>query len=103
NVAATMTWVFDLSPTISRLTTPVLILHRKRSQVADPAQVRLAASLIPGARLVTLDGDANVPYVDHEQFLDTLLNFLDPVKETQPANAASGVTTVLFTDLVGHT
>ncbi len=103
NVAATVSWVFDLSSILSSLGLPVLILHRKRSQAVDPIQVRAAASLIPGARLVTLDGDTGVPYWDYEQFIDTLYNFLGIAKEMQPTSAPSGAAVILFTDIVSST
>ena len=46
---------------LAALAMPVLILHRQRAQFRDSAQVRSVASLIPGARLVMLDGDAGAP------------------------------------------
>jgi class 3 adenylate cyclase len=107
--AAFMRGTFELSDILSRLTLPVLILHRKRSQVVAIAEIRMAASLVPGARLVTLDGDAGAPYWDFEQYIDTLRECLGVLSEglsaTQTGSAVSkgGLRTVLFTDLVGHT
>ena len=103
NVAATLSWVFDLSSILSSLGVPVLILHRKRSQAVSPTQIRSAASLIPGARLVTLDGDTSVPYWDYEQFSDTLYDFLGIEKEMQPTTMSSGAAVILFTDIVSST
>ncbi len=96
---------FDLSETLSRLTLPVLILHRKGSQVVSSSEIREAASLIPGARLVTLEGVAGVPYWDFEQYIDTLREFLgiEDSVETRTAALSSGSAVILFTDIVSST
>ncbi len=94
----------DLSDTLAGLKLPVLVLHRKGPQVVPFAEIRTAASLMPGARLVTLDGDAGVPYLDYKQFLPTLHDFLGIAsEEARPSAPAGGLRTVLFTDIVGHT
>jgi class 3 adenylate cyclase len=103
HMAATASWTYDLAPILPRLTMPVLILHRKHSQVADPAQVRSVAALTPGARLVTLDGDAGAPYWDYEQFIDIAYDFLGIEKETQAATLPSGTAVILFTDIADST
>jgi class 3 adenylate cyclase len=103
NVAAAVSWTYNLAPILPGLTMPVLILHRKHCQVVDPAQVRSVASLIPGARLVTLDGDAAAPYWDHEQFIDIVYDFLGIEKEAQAATLPSGTAVILFTDIADST
>jgi class 3 adenylate cyclase len=102
NVTAAFSWTHDLAPILPRLPMPVLILHRKGSKTADFAQVRLAASLIPGARLVTLDGDAGAVYWDHEQFTDTMSEFLG-IEVSAPATTPPGTAVILFTDIVNST
>ena len=103
NVAAAFSWTYDLTPILSNLTMPVLILHRKRSQILDMTQVRRVASLIPGARLVTLEGDAGAVYWDHEHFSDIVCDFLGIEKETHTAALPSGTAVILFTDIADST
>jgi class 3 adenylate cyclase len=103
NVATAFSWTFDLAPIFPLLTTPVLILHRKDSQIWDLTQVRAVASLIPGARLVTLDGDAGAVYWDHEQFIAVLYEFLGIEQETNVAVLPSGTAIILFTDIADST
>jgi class 3 adenylate cyclase len=94
---------YDLAPLLPKLAMPVLILHRKRSQLVAPARVGSVASLIPGARLVTLDGDAGVPYWDHEQFIDVVYDFLGIGTRAPAAAAPSGTAVILFVDIVDST
>lgn len=103
NVAAAFSWTHDLAPILPRLTMPVLILHRKRSQTTDPAQVRSMASLIPGARLVTLDGDAGAVYWDNEQLIGTVYEFLGIEHSAPAAPASSDTAVILFTDIADST
>ena len=104
NNAATIAWKYDFAPILPILTMPVLILHRKRSQIADPAQVRSVAATIPNARLVSLDGDADVSYWDHEQFVDIVYDFLGVTAEAEETRAPpSGTVIILFTDIADST
>jgi class 3 adenylate cyclase len=102
NVAEAFSWTWDLSGVLPGLTMPVLILHRTKSRVWDLKDVRSVASLIPGARLVTLDGDAGAVYWDHEQFIGTLYEFLG-IERRVAAPVPSGTAVVLFTDIVEST
>jgi len=79
-----------------------LIFHRKRTQLVTNDRVREVASLIPNARLVTLDGDAGAPYWDHEQFIDIVYEFLG-VPSTAKASAPSGMVVILFADIADST
>jgi pimeloyl-ACP methyl ester carboxylesterase len=101
--AATLAWTYDLAPILPRVEMPVLILHRQRAQTSDLAQVRSVASLIPGARLVTLDGDTTAPYWDHEQYIDIVYDFLGIERGTQTAALPSGMTAILFADIADST
>ena len=102
-LAATISWTYDLAPILPGLTMPVLILHRKRSQMADPSQVRSVASLVPGARLVILDGDTGTSYWDHEQFIDIVYDFLGIATGAPAAPTPSGTAVILFTDIADST
>jgi class 3 adenylate cyclase len=98
-------------PMLSQVAVPTLILHR----IADPvypisAGQKLAAG-IPGARFVTLEGQGHLFCLgDYGKILSSVDAFVGdraPAAERAPAAAAraqeSGVRTVLFTDIVGHT
>jgi class 3 adenylate cyclase len=87
---------------------PVLILHRKQSQVVANADVRAVASLIPGARLVTLDGDVGAPFWDYEQYIGVLREFLGMSNAVESAkgrhgDSSSGTAVIMFTDIVSST
>jgi class 3 adenylate cyclase len=101
--ATTIEWQFDMTPMLSRLSMPTLILHRKHSQVSDLAQARSVAELIPGARLVALDGDVGALYWDHEQVIETILEFLGVKSEVPTASTPSGTAIILFTDIADST
>jgi len=95
---------------------PTLVLHR----IADPAipfsaGQKLAAG-IPGARFVPLEGKGHLFCLgDYSNILTAVDKFLGDRATASPADAASrpalapqterrgGVSTVLFTDIVGHT
>jgi class 3 adenylate cyclase/pimeloyl-ACP methyl ester carboxylesterase len=61
------------------------------------------ASLIPGARLVTVPGAAVIPFFDQEEaYADAMIAFLDSVRNEE-AELDRMLATVLFTDIVGST
>ncbi len=61
------------------------------------------ASLIPGARLVTVPGAAVIPFFDQEEaYADAMIAFLDSVQHEE-AELDRMLATVLFTDIVGST
>ncbi len=95
----------DISELVPKVQAPCLVLHRKDSRLVPSSAVRALAARLPDARLVLLSGDASLPYVDAEQALKPIDEFLgtsvEPASET--AERGRSVATVLFTDLVGHT
>jgi pimeloyl-ACP methyl ester carboxylesterase/DNA-binding CsgD family transcriptional regulator len=52
----------DARDAFARLAAPTLVLHRRGDRAAPFARGRELAALIPGARLVALDGDAHPPW-----------------------------------------
>ncbi len=82
-----MSQQWDLSETLTRTTTPALILQRAKVKASNPEWSRDAARLLPNARLLQLEGDADHPIHDHLDYVDALNAFLDehaPAR-TQPA------------------
>jgi len=95
----------DISDLVPKVQAPCLVLNRKDSRVVPASAVRAFAAQLPNARLLLLSGDASVPYIDIEQALKPIDEFLGTSAEpaSEPAERGSAVATVLFTDLVGHT
>ncbi len=95
----------DISDLVPKVQAPCLVLHRKDSRLVPTSAVRAFAARLSDARLLLLSGDASVPYVDTEQALKPIDEFLGTSAEPagEPAERGDAVATILFTDLVGHT
>jgi class 3 adenylate cyclase len=64
---------------------------------------RYCASLIPGARLVTVPGAATIPFFDQEEaYADAMIAFIESVQHEEAALDRM-LATALFTDIVGST
>ncbi len=91
----------DVRALLSSVQCPTLVLHRTGDLDAQIDEGRYLAARIPGARFVELAGDDHVPFVEPDQVLDEVEEFLTGVR---PAPVSDRVlATVLFTDLVGST
>lgn len=71
--AQIMSQDWDLSPLLPEITTPT----RERVKSADPRQSREAARLLPRARLALLEGDADHPIHDYQQYVSSLDAFFE--------------------------
>jgi len=99
---------FDVTPVLSQVRSPTLILQRRQVAVLPGLEVAKGlASQISDARLALLEGAAGAPWVgDLEAVLAAIDEFLgegEPAPAGAEAPAASGVCTVLFTDVEGST
>jgi len=68
----------DVRDCLAQVTTPTLVLHASRDQIAPPSQGRYLASHIPGATFVQLDSDNHVLLEDEPawpQFQQAVLEF----------------------------
>lgn len=91
NIEAYFTFVanLDVRAEAARLRVPVLILHSRGDRMVPPALGRELAALIPGARLVELDGSNHIPVAGtpaFDQALSAIEGFLaelgaDPVRQ----------------------
>ncbi len=54
-------WALDLSNEVARITCPALVLHVREGQAVPYEEGRRVAALLAGARLVTLDGENQIP------------------------------------------
>jgi class 3 adenylate cyclase len=91
----------DVTPVLSSIHVPTLVVHRVDEGV-PVAAARFMAEHIPGAQLVELPGQ------DHAPFVGNIDEILDPIEEfltgARPHHAPDRVlATVLFTDIVGST
>jgi class 3 adenylate cyclase len=92
----------DVSNLMDQLTVPTLVLRHKASRMYTAEMSRDLAASIRDARLIEVDG---LWADDVEGFAARIVAFVcDPERSTTGrVEAQSGVRTVLFTDLVGHT
>lgn len=93
---------YDVTPHLSRIQSPTLVLHRRDDVAVSVEQGRDLAALIPDARLIVIDGEAHLPYWGEiAPLLDAISAFLG--RAADATNNGFRFQTVLFTDLVGHT
>jgi len=67
---------WDLTDLLPEITTPVLVLQRSRVGSVDPRLGRETARLLTNARLLMLEGDADHPIHDCQQYVEALDGFL---------------------------
>jgi hypothetical protein len=95
----------DVRDRLEDVACPTLILHRSDDPLYPVAIAQEMAQRIPGARFIQIEGNVCHPFIgDSQPILDALDAFFP--KEQAAAGdplSRSGVMTVLFTDLVGHT
>ena len=100
-------WQADVTPFLSQIRSPTLVLHRREVASVEMASAKAYASGIPGARLVLLEGDSVLPWVgDMEAALQAIDDFLGEGEEAPAVGeppAAGAFRTVLFTDVEGST
>jgi class 3 adenylate cyclase/pimeloyl-ACP methyl ester carboxylesterase len=96
----------DVRQYLPQVKAPTLVLHRRGDRNAPIAAGREAATLIPDACFVALEGDIGHPYFGDMSYIETVREFLDEGR-AQPSVAepstAGTVHTILFTDMEGST
>ncbi len=91
----------DVRGILSAIHVPTLVLHRTGDRDSRPEEGRYIAEWIPGARFVELEGEDHVPWIDSDQILDEVEEFLTGVRRGPDVRRV--LATVLFTDIVGST
>jgi pimeloyl-ACP methyl ester carboxylesterase len=91
----------DVRDVLASVQCPTLVLHRTGDRDASVDEGRYIAVRISGARFVELSGEDHVPFVDPDQILDEVEEFLTGVRPAPTSNRV--LVTILFTDLVGST
>jgi predicted ATPase/pimeloyl-ACP methyl ester carboxylesterase/DNA-binding winged helix-turn-helix (wHTH) protein len=93
----------DLLPTIR---VPTLVLHRRDDPDSRADEGRFIADRIPGARFIELDGVDHAPWIDSDQVLAPIEEFVGRVVADAPRRDDDGgraLATTLLTDIVGST
>jgi class 3 adenylate cyclase len=96
-----MNMEIDVRHVLPSVRVPTLIIHRTGDRVTHVEQARYLAAYIPGARLTELPGDDHLPYVNGDQIIDEVEEFLTGTRPE--ADIDRVLATVLFTDIVGST
>ena len=91
----------DFGELLPRVRTTSLVLVREElSALREPA-MRLTG-LLPDGRVHVVAGANSPPYPQHEPVVEATLNFMG-LRSDESSVVRTGVTTILFTDIVGHT
>jgi class 3 adenylate cyclase len=96
-----MAFEIDVRDVVPAVKAPTLIVHRVGDKVCSVENARWLARNIEGARYVELPGENHIPFIDGDDILDEIQEFLTGVRE--PATPDRMLATVLFTDIVGST
>ena len=73
----------DIREALATVQCPTLVVHRTGDLDAQVEEGRYLAEHIRGARFVELAGDDHVPFVDPDQILDEVQEFLTGVRPTR--------------------
>jgi class 3 adenylate cyclase len=91
----------DVRHVLPSVRVPTLVIHRTGDRICDIENGRYEAAHIPGARFVELPGQDHAPWVNGDDILAEIAEFLTGTRE--PGAPDRILATVLFTDLVGST
>jgi pimeloyl-ACP methyl ester carboxylesterase len=91
----------DVRPVLATIQAPTLVVHRTGDRDSRVEEGRYIADHIPGARFVEVPGEDHVPWIDSDQILDEVEEFLTGVRRGPDHDRV--LVTVLFTDIVGST
>jgi len=73
---------------------PTLVLTRRHSPISGVDEARMLANLIPGARLLILDGSSPAPFLeDPESVTAAILDFVQTAVEVRTPRAAAAALT----------
>jgi len=96
-----MAFEIDVRHVVPSVTAPALILHRVGDRICHVENARWLSRHLPNAKYVELPGDNHLAFVDSDDIVDEIREFLTGVRE--PAEPERVLATVLFTDIVGST
>jgi pimeloyl-ACP methyl ester carboxylesterase len=96
-----MNSLIDIREILPTIQVPTLVLHRTGDLDSTVDEGRYVGERIPGARFVELPGDDHVPWIDPDQVVDEIEEFVTGVRPAPELDRV--LATVLFTDLVEST
>jgi pimeloyl-ACP methyl ester carboxylesterase len=89
----------DVRHVLPTIRVPTLVLHRSADRDSRLEEGRYLADHIPGARFVELAGEDHIPWIDADQIVDEVEEFLTGVRRGPEPDRV--LATVLLTDIVG--
>jgi class 3 adenylate cyclase len=89
----------DVRHVLPTIRVPTLVLHRSGDRDSQLEEGRYIADHIPGARFVELAGEDHIPWIDADQIVDEVEEFLTGVRRGPEHDRV--LATVLLTDIVG--
>jgi pimeloyl-ACP methyl ester carboxylesterase len=89
----------DVRRVLPTIQVPTLVLHRSGDRDSRLEEGRYIADRIPDARFVELAGNDHIPWIDADQIVDEVEEFLTGVR--RGAESDRVLATVLLTDIVG--
>jgi class 3 adenylate cyclase len=96
-----MAFEIDVRHVVPAVNTPTLIVHRVDDKVCHVENARWLARHIKGSKYVELPGDTHLPWIDGDDIMEEVREFLTGVREPEKPDRV--LATVLFTDIVGST
>ena len=89
----------DVRSILPSIRLPTLVLHRQGDRDSRPEEGQYIADRIPDARFVELTREDHLPWIDADQILDEVEEFLTGVRHGPTPDRV--LATVLVTDIVG--
>jgi len=89
----------DVRHVLPMIRVPTLVMHRTGDLDSNVDEGRYIAERIPGARFLELAGVDHIPWVDPDQIVDEVEEFLTGVRRGPEPDRV--LATVVFTDIVG--
>jgi pimeloyl-ACP methyl ester carboxylesterase len=79
-----MFYRMDVRELATQIKAPTLVIHRVQDRTIPLEAGRDVAARIPGARMVTLEGQVHLPWFEGPSVLDAVLEFLSPDGTVEP-------------------
>jgi pimeloyl-ACP methyl ester carboxylesterase len=98
---ARMNQLIDVRAILSSIQAPTLVINKSGDPICPTDSARDLTARIPGARLVTLDGEGHLVGQSAPAFIKTIREWVTEVTEAAPTDRF--LATILFVDLVRST
>jgi class 3 adenylate cyclase len=92
----------NVTDLLDRVTMPVTVLHGRGDRLVPFAEGRSLAARLPDAEFVPIEGNTGSALTEGDLTLPAIRKALGVVSD-EAGKQSSGIMTVLFTDVVGHT